>query len=300
MRPVAPVFGSLFSGIGGIDLGLELAGMRCAWQVEIDPFCRQVLAKHWPGLPLFEDIKTVDAAQLAPVDVIAGGFPCQDVSSAGKRRGIENGTRSGLWSEFNRLVCEARPLCVIVENVPGLLVSGIGRVLSDLAASGYDAEWDSISANSVGAPHIRDRVFITAYRRDATPSGIPNTNGNGIRIERERHRGQHSKPGAAFASDDGAANVSDTHGGASNRRANVPRGEAQGRAPSGGDSTSGVRARWWAGESAWESKPGLGMLADGVPSRMARLRSLGNAVVPQCAEAIGARVMRELGRRHCG
>lgn len=303
MRPGALVFGSLFSGIGGIDLGLELAGMRCAWQVEIDPFCRQVLAKHWPGLPLFEDIKTVDAAQLAPVDVIAGGFPCQDVSSAGKRRGIENGTRSGLWSEFNRLVCEARPLCVIVENVPGLLISGIGRVLSDLATSGYDAEWDSISANSVGAPHIRDRVFITAYSRDTIPDAVRtgSTHGGETDPGRELRTGRDAV--SACGPRQGRARpeaIPDTHGGTSNRGADMPRGEAQGRTPSGGDSASGVRARWWAGATAWESKSGLGMLADGVPARMARLRSLGNAVVPQCAEIIGARVIRELGRRHCG
>jgi DNA (cytosine-5)-methyltransferase 1 len=333
------MFGSLFSGIGGIDLGLELAGMRCAWQVENDPFCRRVLAKHWPGLPLFGDIKTLDATRLASVDVIAGGFPCQDVSSAGKQRGIENGTRSGLWSEFNRLVRALRPRVVVVENVPGLLTSGLGRVLSDLARGGYDAEWDSLSANAVGAPHIRDRVFVTAYRRDAAFSRIPDTDGDGIWIEREWLREQYNEPGAAVASDDGAANVSDavcagsahrgeshkgrefragrdasgpccagqrrtrseaipdTDGGASNRGADMPRGGAQGRAPSGRGSAGGVRRRWWVGETAWAFEPGVGMLADGVPDRLARLRSLGNACVPQCAEVIGRRVMRKI--RQC-
>src|SRR6476660_8578618 len=114
-------YGSLFSGIGGMDLGLDRAGLTCKWQVEIDPFCRKILAKHWLHVKRYGDIRTVDGRDLEPVDLLAGGFPCQDLSQAGKRAGIE-GTRSGLWFEFARIIGELRPRYVLVENVPGLLV----------------------------------------------------------------------------------------------------------------------------------------------------------------------------------
>jgi DNA (cytosine-5)-methyltransferase 1 len=155
-------FGSLFAGIGGMDLGLERAGMECRWQVEIDPFCRRVLTKHWPNVPKYGDICELTGNELEPVDLIAGGFPCQDVSHAGKRAGIE-GARSGLWREFSRLVCVLRPRFALVENTTGLLDRGIGRVLGDLAEIGYDAEWTVLSACQFGAPHPRERVFIVAY-----------------------------------------------------------------------------------------------------------------------------------------
>lgn len=162
MRPQLS-FGSLFAGIGGIDLGFERAGLQCKWQVEIDPFARKVLEKHWPGVPKHDDVRTFKPTL---VDVVCGGFPCQDISNAGKRAGID-GNRSGLWSEYIRIVREVRPRFVVVENVGALLVRGIGRVLGDLAESGYDAEWDVLRASRFGAAHRRERVFIVAY-----PAGI--------------------------------------------------------------------------------------------------------------------------------
>lgn len=155
-------FGSLFSGIGGMDLGLERAGMECAWQVEIDEFCRKVLTKHWPNVPKFNDVKEVGKHNLERVDLIAGGFPCQDISFAGYGAGIA-GARSGLWVEFHRIISELRPRLVLVENVAALLLRGMGTVLGDLAAIRYDAEWSTISACSIGAPHMRRRLFILAY-----------------------------------------------------------------------------------------------------------------------------------------
>jgi DNA (cytosine-5)-methyltransferase 1 len=155
-------FGSLFSGIGGMDLGLERAGMRCVFQVEIDDYCRRVLAKHWPDVPRYGDIREVTGEQLGYCDVLAGGFPCQDVSQIGGRAGIE-GPQSGLWAEFVRLVDEIRPRYVLVENTPGLLGRGMGRVLGDLAMLGFDAEWEVLAACEMGAPHTRERVFIVAY-----------------------------------------------------------------------------------------------------------------------------------------
>jgi DNA (cytosine-5)-methyltransferase 1 len=164
--------GSLFAGIGGFELGLERAGFEIEWQVELDPYCRAVLERHFPRARRFEDVREVGAANLAPVDLICGGFPCQDLSAAGKGAGID-GARSGLWSEFARIVRELRPRYVLVENVPALLTgkgkrwdrAPIGRVLGDLAEVGYDAEWARLSAREFGAPHLRQRVWIVAYPR---------------------------------------------------------------------------------------------------------------------------------------
>lgn len=165
-------FGSLFAGIGGFDLGFERAGMRCAWQVENDPFCQKVLAKHWPDVGRWDDVRTFPPPPTEDwkVDVICGGFPCQNVSNAGRREGID-GPQSGLWAEFHRIICELRPHFVVVENVPGLLVRGIDRVLGDLAASGCDAEWQVLPACAFGAPHLRQRVWIIAYPERAGLEG---------------------------------------------------------------------------------------------------------------------------------
>lgn len=167
----------LFSGIlvGGFSLGLErTGGFETVAFCEIDPFCRRVLAKHWPTVRQYEDVRELTAKRLEAdgisVDVITGGFPCQDLSTAGKQAGMGEGTRSGLWSEIVRLSRELRPLYVIVENVANLL-SGpseargrwFGRVLGDLAECGYDAEWENIPAAALGAPHPRERVWIIAY-----------------------------------------------------------------------------------------------------------------------------------------
>jgi len=166
----------LFSGIGGFSLGLEATGgFETAAFCEIEPFPRKVLAKHWPDVPCYDDVRTLTNARLIAdgitgVNVITGGFPCQDISVAGRQAGIKDGTRSGLWSEIIRLVGELRPDYVIVENVANLL-SGprekrggwFGRILGDLAECGYDAEWENIPASAVGAPHRRERVWIVAY-----------------------------------------------------------------------------------------------------------------------------------------
>ena len=163
--------GSLFAGIGGIDLGFERAGFKTVWQVEINPYCRKVLERHFPDAERFEDVRTVGRHNLKPVDVIAGGFPCQDISNAGKRAGID-GERSGLWSEYARIIGELRPRFVLVENVAALLGRGMGRVLGDLAEIGYDAEWEVVSAADVGAPHLRERVWLVAYPASIGLEGV--------------------------------------------------------------------------------------------------------------------------------
>jgi DNA (cytosine-5)-methyltransferase 1 len=154
--------GSLFAGIGGFDLGFERAGFETVWQVEIDDYCRRVLEIHFPRAERFGDIRECGAHNLKQVDVICGGFPCQDVSFAGQRAGI-NGERSGLYVELCRIVRELRPSFLVVENVSALLADGMGRVIGDLAQSGYDCEWDCLPASAFGAYHERDRVFIVAY-----------------------------------------------------------------------------------------------------------------------------------------
>ena len=157
-------FGSLFSGVGGLDLGFERAGMQCRWQVEIDPYAQKVLAKHWPDVGRWDDVRTFPPAPAEDwrVDGLIGGFPCQDVSNAGRRAGI-GGERSGLWREFARIIRILRPRFVVLENVSALLARGIGAVLGDLAACGLDAEWQVLPAAAFGAPHVRERLFVVAY-----------------------------------------------------------------------------------------------------------------------------------------
>lgn len=145
-----------------MDLGLERAGWECRWQVENNEWCQRILAKHWPDVTRYGDIREVH--DLAPVDLVCGGFPCQPVSHAGRRKGQED--VRWLWPEFARVLGDLRPRFAVVENVPGLLSRGMGDVLGDLAALGYDAEWDCLPAAAVGAPHLRYRVFIVAHNQE--------------------------------------------------------------------------------------------------------------------------------------
>lgn len=162
--------GSLFSGIGGIDLAFSRAGFDVRWQVEIEPFCRAVLTKHsvqhWPNAVRHEDVRNVGRHNLEAVDVIFGGFPCQDISIAGKGAGIKEGTRSGLWFQFARIISELRPKLVLLENVPVITGRGADIVLGQLSEMGYDAEWGIIPASSVGAPHERERWWCVAYSQN--------------------------------------------------------------------------------------------------------------------------------------
>lgn len=156
----------LFSGIGGFSLGLERAGFNTVAFCEVDAKCRKVLNKHWPKVPIYEDVQTLTGEQLLndgiTVDVICGGFPCQDISTAGKGDGIV-GERSGLWSEYYRLIKELNPKYVIIENVPALRSKGLALVIQNLSEIGYMGEFHCIPATFLGASHQRDRIWIVAY-----------------------------------------------------------------------------------------------------------------------------------------
>jgi DNA (cytosine-5)-methyltransferase 1 len=165
--------GSLFSGIGGLDLGLERAGMKVVWQSEIDPFACKVLKKHWPEVVNHGDIKQIDWATVEPVDIICGGYPCQPFSTAGKRKGTDDPRH--LWPWVKTAISELRPQYAILENVRGHLTMGGLQVVGELAEIGYDAEWRVISAAGVGAPHRRERVIILAYPNSSRWEGSVRT-----------------------------------------------------------------------------------------------------------------------------
>jgi DNA (cytosine-5)-methyltransferase 1 len=177
----------LFSGIGGFSLGLERAGMRTAAFCEIDPHARKVLNKHWPDVPVFTDVSTLSKANLnEQIDVLAGGFPCQDISDAGRGAGL-SGSRSGLWFEYHRLIKEIQPRYAIIENVSALRRRGLDQVLWSLAEIGYDAEWHCIPASAVGAPQRRDRIWVVAYPRSPRLQGSERGGTAGEERLSERH-----------------------------------------------------------------------------------------------------------------
>jgi DNA (cytosine-5)-methyltransferase 1 len=248
----------LFSGIGGFSLGLErTGGFETVAFCEIEPFCQRVLSKHWPEVPIYDDVRELNAAVLRrdgiSVDVICGGFPCQDISAVGAGAGID-GAESGLWSEYARLICELRPRYVIVENVAALLVRGIGRVLGDMAALGYDAEWECIPACAVAAPHTRDRVWIVAYPDQQRPQA--------------RVAGRNGHDETAHARRGGEGNVY----------------------------TAAFAASGY-GRPTFAAEPKVDRVADGVPDRVDALAALGNSMLPQIPELIGRAILEAEGMK---
>lgn len=310
--------GDVFSGIGGFSLGLERAGFEIAWHSEIDPHACAVLRKHWPHIPNLGDICAIDVRSIRRVDMLAGGFPCQDISVAGAGRGIE-GSRSGLWREFVRMLGDLRCRYALVENVGAITSRGLTTVLADLAALGYVAEWHVVPAAAIDAPHLRERCFIVAAH----------TNGQRLRNDQQRHAcGRHHVRDRwhAVAVDDGTArNVADTDNTgrsiersaqrpsiASSRRGEPHRLGADAQPSHAtserveGHRTSGFEvafapalARLLGRDDAgsfWRdgpSAPPLRRVDDGVPARLdrGRLRCLGNAVVPQLVEIFGRAIL---------
>jgi len=309
----------LFSGIGGFSLGLSWAGpFEAVAFCEIDPYCQKVLAKHWPGVPIYDDIKELTAERILAdteskfgdgiqdhagnsqrpetvskpgdscraIDVITGGFPCQDISHAGKGAGIE-AERSGLWSELARLIGELRPRYAIIENVSALLTGGNGdwfaTVLGDLAALGFDAEWHCISAAHLGAPHLRDRIWIIAYlqhpdtdRAGSHRAGMHKHGGAELRYKQERKSGSVCE------------NVADPDDAILQRYGEA--GERTGERAIGSRSHQARSEPGW-----WLAEPNVCRVAHGIPARVDRLKGLGNAIVPQMAEFLGRAIMEREG-----
>jgi len=336
--------GSLFSGIGGFDLGLERSGMKVIWQSEIDPFACKVLKKHWPDVPNLGDITKIDWTHIERPDVICGGYPCQPFSQAGKRGG--NTDPRHLWPAMFNAICVLRPRYALMENVRGHLSMGFGDVLADLASIGFNAEWQVIPAASVGAPHKRDRVFIVAYPNNArgrTPecdleqsgsSGeqkrqilaqrgvsrrgaeMADTEGEQSNVgQRRNDRTQSRKQGLQTQVRTGRANVADTNG--KRLEGSRPKQQATRVARKSKEMADTNGAGGWgvgslsdgretvfgqqnylrrkngdASRSWWEVEPDVGRVANGVSDRVDKLRGLGNAIVPQVAELVGALVVK--------
>lgn len=283
--------GSLFSGIGGLELGLEMAGLGpVVWQVENDPFCRNVLAARWPNVERFAD---VEDSRPGPADIISGGFPCQDVSSAGKGAGLA-GRRSGLWFEFARIVSEIRPQYVIVENV----ASGARRWVDDVCESLERIDYETIqiplSAQDVGAPHLRRRIFIVAHTERHTvrdgPERQPGRPPIGVRTKGKAEPLHNGDARAiAHAASQGLEKWQGSPVREPARRQEFKTAERM------GDQGLATGAAWdRATDGSWRpTVAAVCRVDDGIPDRMDRLRSLGNAVVPQCAEVVGW-IIREL------
>ena len=389
--------GSLFSGIGGLDLGLERAGMEVIWQSEIDPYGCRVLKKHWPEVVNHGNIKEIKWGNVVRPDIICGGYPCQPFSTAGKRNGTDDPRH--LWPWVREAISELRPKYAILENVRGHVSLGLNVVLGEMASIGYDAEWQIVSAASVGAPHRRDRVIIVAYptqqfsnerghgdnsgtigqwqavqeppRRSDSPS--TNTIGELASSDSFGHLRRQSQvfttdrwlDALSFIGSCGT-DVADTDSisGHKQHQRQIQQSDAMGRSEvmadtdssnttdggqrqgiqsentSWGDDRSGSESdtgqvsvgsagqntsnmadtdaretsrglrgvstdtgqvreqrdyargeESHAGRQWWATEPDVGRVAHGVPSRVDRLRGLGNAVVPQVAELIGRMVI---------
>ena len=280
----------LFSGIGGFTLAAKWVGIQTDQFVEIDPYCQRILAKNFPGVPIHGDIATFTATQ-GQFDVITGGFPCQDISRANPNgRGLE-GERSGLFHELMRIVRQCRPRYVVLENVAALLSKHGGRdmgtVLWELSESGYDAEWQVISAASVGAPHLRERVFIIAYA-DGKRHIQSQTRGSIYNQDWHNPPSQQKKREQFYATISSRSTTPHTNR-SRREKLNTPTISA-----TPGHTTGGIIK----GGDHWEVEPGVGRMADGVPRRVDRIRGLGNAVVPQVA-TIALRRVLELDTTIC-
>jgi DNA (cytosine-5)-methyltransferase 1 len=277
--------GSLFSGIGGLELGLEWAGVgRTVWQCEKDPFARSVLARHWPDVPRFGDVTDPDVEWPA-ADVICGGFPCQDISLAGKGAGLD-GEKSGLFFELARVVRDVGPRFLVLENVPAITTRGLDRVLGELAGMGFDAEWHRVSAAEVGAHHLRNRWFLIGWRTVADADYQPDATLRGQCENASREGAERRHVGSRGAGD------------AQRHEPDGSAGQDSAQADAGRDASDRAVERSRPGR--WLPEPEVGRVAYGLSSRVdkptPRLRALGNAVVPQAAELVGRRLLEIAAR----
>lgn len=308
----------LFSGIGGFSLGLEAAGMETVAFSEIEEFPIQVLKKHWPQIPNLGDITKLTKENIydrvGSIDVICGGFPCQSVSVAGRKAGFEDKKKSGLWYEYKRLIKEIKPRFVIIENVRNLLNIGFAEVIKDLCEIGYDAEWEVISARSVGARHLRERIWIVAYpnkngrveRISSKPGhkkenlltfGISQEQQNGAMANGKRLEGLGRSVKPEKTLEEKSSSASDC--GEGSRERNLPDSDLPRLWPT--FTTEKEARRWWTEATAcisakWETRPSFRGVVVGLSPRMERhrrerIKSLGNSIVPQIAYLIGKRIV---------
>lgn len=285
----------LFAGAGGGILAGQLLGHRCIGAVEIDPYCQAVLVARqqdgtFPPFPIFPDVCAFDGRPWrGAVDVVAGGFPCQDISVAGSGAGID-GERSGLWREMARIVGEVRPRFVFVENSPALVTRGLGRVLGDLAALGYDCRWTVLGAADVGAPHQRDRFWLVAHaERERSAVGASDGARRALRnVERDDSAQEPGRVELESWFARSGSDVADTAGQ---------------RQPQPWDDTDSRRCppnrAGQAGHAfdvrGWPVEPDMGRMAHGVAHRAHRLAAIGNGQVPRVAAAAFAELSRAFG-----
>jgi DNA (cytosine-5)-methyltransferase 1 len=246
-----------FSGIGGFSYAAEqiVGGYETVAFVEREPFCQKILNKHWPNVPIHDDISTFKPEAYS-ADVVCGGFPCQDISTAGKQAGIKQGTRSGLFYELMRVVRLVRPKYIILENVSAILSNGFDLVLGELAEAGFDAEWACIPASAVGACHQRDRWWLVAYASSQLP------------------RCDLALPTGMWDDQGSKTSMGDRSGTWAQQRQTWPAGYKS------------LSPDW----RAYVSKPAIPRGNDGLSSGLDRIKALGNAVVPQVAAIPLARV----------
>ena len=294
---------ALFAGAGGGILGGKLLGWRTVCAVEWEPYPASVLCARQndgllPPFPIWDDVQTFDGKPWAGiVDVVSGGFPCQDISAAGKGAGID-GERSGMWREMARIIREVEPEGVLVENSPMLTSRGLGRVLGDLASMGFDARWGVLGAANVGAPHQRDRIWIVGKATNAT-SIRPHNQENECILESQR--GCELQLGEPRNSSE-MANTNSTYGEGNQcaKRTHEKHSNSDSASELAYAQNEGY-VRWFRGMGAtegqhndrrsqgygsgewWQAEPNVGRVADGVAARVDRLRAIGNGQVPLCA-----------------
>jgi DNA (cytosine-5)-methyltransferase 1 len=307
--------GSLFSGIGGIELGLErTGGFRTIWFCENDPYASAVLKKNWKDVPNLGDITKVDWDAVERPEMLTGGFPCQDISVAGKGKGIEGGHRSSLWFEYAKAIGSLQPGIALIENVPAILGRGLDIVLADLAEMRYDAEWFNLSASDVGAWHRRDRIFIIAY---ATSERCDNRSDNreGGQVlpteKREIEKNSEERDRRECGAGTICTHISDTDNLAPTRQrkygrevVSITKSERLGMGSPSLPNTTRILLQGFAaqqregqfrGSGWWAVEPDVGRVADGIPFRVDRIKCLGNAVVPQVAQVIGEMILECYG-----
>lgn len=281
---------SLFSGIGGFDLGLEWAGMTIVGQVEIDDYCNKILEYHWPNVPRWRDIRTTNINDIrercGAIDLVCGGFPCQDISLAGTGLGLK-GARSSLWWEMRRIISDLRPTWVLIENVPALRNRGGDDVLAALEQDSYSCWPCVVGGWTVGAEHRRNRAWIIGLRSDSDCARCHNVGINGLLNGEwaERRDNTDGRSGAGLQAETVGVGPNSNRARHEGMRCPRPRGFAK----------SPYSSEQWEWEEPRTYKSTVGSSIHGIPQGLA-IRAIGNAVIPQVIEAWGRVIMKANAR----